>query len=93
MVLTSDCVAQGCHLPLRHEKLPRLLPVLRRNKAFMQVLNTRHTMLHRQAILLRASTEKVTQRDCELLEVLLVDRLILCCLLTMPAWTADCNAI
>ena len=39
------------------------------NKAFMQVLNARHTMLHRQAILLRASTEKVTQQDRELLEV------------------------
>ena len=41
------------------------------NKAFMQILNTRHTMLHRQAILLRASTEKVVQQDRELLEVLL----------------------
>ena len=36
----------------------------------MQVLNMRHTMLHRQAILLRASTEKITQRDSELLEVI-----------------------
>jgi len=39
------------------------------NKAFMQVLNMRHTVLHRQAILLRASTEKNTQQDSELLEV------------------------
>ena len=35
----------------------------------MHILNMRHTMLHRQAILLRASTEKVTQQDRELLEV------------------------
>jgi len=35
----------------------------------MQVLNMRHTVLHRQAILLRASTEKLTQHDSELLEV------------------------
>ena len=42
------------------------------NKAFMQVLNERHTMLHRQAILLRAATDPLNEEDRQRLDVRLV---------------------
>lgn len=42
------------------------------NKAFMQVLNERHSMLHRQAILLRAASEPLNQDDRRRLDVRLI---------------------
>ena len=35
----------------------------------MQILNERHNMLHRQAILLRAASEPLNQADCQRLDV------------------------
>jgi [histone H3]-lysine4 N-trimethyltransferase ATXR3 len=39
------------------------------SRAFMQIMNAKHTGLHRQAILLRASSERLTQGDRDRLKV------------------------
>lgn len=42
------------------------------NKAFMEVLNDRHNMLHRQAMLLRAASEPLNDGDRQRLKVSLI---------------------